>query len=288
MIRMLQCDWPLREHAFPSRSAHIPPDFRDCPTLFISPTTSSKEQAKSRWTRYPRTCGTCEFQPLPLVDLSSSNLHSDLNRYLALCGFSTRNLSRGLTLILTSVVSSTRSLRLLPDISSGGGPLLVAAANTAVGHLHIHRQPLRRHLGPSPYHLLLLFRSFSKLDGGPSRLKVLPVAQIPPGARSGDPDGRWRYRIYSFSVRGPDNVLTAILLTRVYALWERNRAILWSLLAYYVGFAGFAGVHYSLRFVANIPISIHRFSVGDYPRDVSGLSLGPTNFTGMHQFSIEG
>lgn len=287
MIRMLQCDWALREHAFLSRSAHMPPISRDCPALFLSPTTPSKGRTKSRWTRYPRTRGTRELQPLPLVDLPSRRPRRDLNRYLALCGFSTRSLSRCLTLILTSVISSTRSLRLLSDFFSGAGPLLVAAAYTTMGYLYIHRQPLPRPLGPCPYHLLLLFRSLSGLDGGPSRLKVLSVAQIPPGTRSGDSDGRWRYRIYCFSVRASDNVLTAILLTRVYALWERSRIILWSLLAYYVGFAGFAGVHYSLRFVENTPNSIHHFSVGNYPRDVSGFSLGRTNFTWMHQFSIK-
>lgn len=41
-------------------------------------------------------------------------------------------------------------------------------------------------------------------------------------------------------------MLTAILLTRVYALWDRYRIILWSLLAYYAGFAGFAAVRYPL------------------------------------------
>lgn len=37
------------------------------------------------------------------------------------------------------------------------------------------------------------------------------------------------------------------MLTRVYALWDRNRIILWSLLVYYFGFAGFAAVCYSLH-----------------------------------------
>jgi len=57
-------------------------------------------------------------------------------------------------------------------------------------------------------------------------------------------------------------MLTAILLTRVYALWERNRIILWSLLAYYVGFAAFAAVCYSLH--SSIPFSIGHFSVGNH------------------------
>lgn len=43
----------------------------------------------------------------------------------------------------------------------------------------------------------------------------------------------------------PDNVSIAILLTRAYALWERNKVILWGLLAYSFGFAGFAAVRCS-------------------------------------------
>jgi hypothetical protein len=61
-------------------------------------------------------------------------------------------------------------------------------------------------------------------------------------------------------------VSTAILLTRVYALWERSRIILWSLLAYYFGFAGFAGVRRLLR--SKIPFSSSCFSVGDHSRDI--------------------
>ena len=58
----------------------------------------------------------------------------------------------------------------------------------------------------------------------------------------------------------------AILLTRVYALWERSRIILWSLLAYYFGFAGFAGVRSLLR--SRISFSSYCFSVGDYSREI--------------------
>jgi len=81
-------------------------------------------------------------------------------------------------------------------------------------------------------------------------------------------------------------MLTAILFTRVYALWDRNRAILWSLLVYYFGFAGFAAVRYLL--CSSIQFLIRRFSVGDYPRETPTPPLGTTNFTGMHQRFIEG
>ena len=80
--------------------------------------------------------------------------------------------------------------------------------------------------------------------------------------------------------------MTAILLTRVYALWECNRIILWSLLVYYFGFAGFAAVRYSMR--SNIPLLIRHFSVGDHPRGISGSSLGATGFVGVCQRFIEG
>jgi len=81
-------------------------------------------------------------------------------------------------------------------------------------------------------------------------------------------------------------MLTAILLTRVYALWERSRIILWSLLIYAFGFAGFAGVRYPLRF--SILFSTHCFLVGDYPRETPTPTLGTTNFTGMYQRVIKG
>ena len=88
------------------------------------------------------------------------------------------------------------------------------------------------------------------------------------------------------SIRGSDAILIAILLTRVYALWDRNRIILWSLLFYYFGFAGFAGVRYPSR--SAIPFSIRRFLVGDYPRKVRTPSFGATNFTGMYRLFVEG
>ena len=87
-------------------------------------------------------------------------------------------------------------------------------------------------------------------------------------------------------MRQSDAVLTAILLTRVYALWKRNRIILWSLLIYAIGFGGFSGVRYPLR--SRIPFSVRRFSVGDYPRETPTPSLGTTDFTGMYQRLIEG
>ena len=232
-------------------------------------------------------CGIRKLQPPPLVGPPSCNPCRDLNRYLALCGFSMRNLSRCLILILTSAtLSSTCSLRLYSDISGGAGPFLVTAGNAAMGYLHIHRQPLRRPIWPCPYCLLLFFRSFARLSGGPTRFKVLFIAQISSVSRSGDPDDRWRYRACHPFAKGSNNVFTAILLTRVYALWERNRIILWSLLSYYVGFAGFAAVRYLL--LSNIPFSIHHFLVGDYSRGIPSTSLDTPDFTGMHEPFIEG
>jgi len=88
------------------------------------------------------------------------------------------------------------------------------------------------------------------------------------------------------SILGSDIVLTAILLTRVYALWERNRIILWSLLFYYFAFAGFAAVRYPSR--STVPFPTHRFLVGDHPREIPTPSLSATNFIGMYQLVIEG
>jgi len=155
-----------------------------------------------------------------------------------------------------------------------------------MGHFRIHRQPLCRPIGPYPHHLLLLFRSLPGLSGGPTGLKVLFAAQIPPVSRSGDPDDCWRYRAHYPFVKGSDSVFTAILFTRVYALWERNQIILWGLLGYYVAFAAFAAVRYSL--LSNIPFSIHRFSVGDHPRETPDSSLDTADFIGMHQPFIGG
>ena len=155
-----------------------------------------------------------------------------------------------------------------------------------MGHLHIHCQPLRWPLGPCTYRLLLLFRSLPEPEGGSTRPPVLPNAQISPVSCGGDPDERWRCQTYYPSVGGSDNVLIAILLTRVYALWERNRIILWSLLAYYFGFAGFAAVRCSLR--SNIPFSIYHLSVGNYSREISDSSLDTVDITGMHQRFVGG
>lgn len=155
-----------------------------------------------------------------------------------------------------------------------------------MGHLRIHRQPLCRPIGSCPHHLLLLFRSLPGLSGGPTGPKVQFTAQIPPASRSGDPDNRWRYRACCPFVKGSDSVFIAILLIRVYALWERNQIILWGLLGYFVGFAAFAAVCYSL--LSNIPFSIHHFSVGDHPRKTPDSSLDTTDFTGMHQPFIGG
>jgi hypothetical protein len=87
-------------------------------------------------------------------------------------------------------------------------------------------------------------------------------------------------------VKESEDAFTAVLLTRVYALWERNRILLWSLLGYYIGFAGFAAVRYSL--LSKIPFSILNFSVGDHPGEIPGSSLGTLDFIGMYQFVIEG
>jgi len=81
-------------------------------------------------------------------------------------------------------------------------------------------------------------------------------------------------------------VFIAILLTRVYALWERSQIVLWCLLGYYVGFAAFAAVCYSL--LSNISFSIQHFSVGDHPRETPDSSLDTANFTGVHQPFIGG
>lgn len=206
---------------------------------------------------------------------------------MALCGYSGCSVSRVLTLILTSVVTlSTSPLRLHPEIFGGGGPVLVTTANTAMGDLHIHRKPLRWRSWSYPYHLLLLFRSPTRLIGGPTRCEVLPNTQISPVSLGGNPRECWRYRSYCLPVRGSDTVLTAILLTRVYALWERSRIILWGLLIYAFGFAGFAGVCYPLH--STIPFSAHCFLVGDYPRETPTPSLGTTYFAGMYQRFIEG
>ena len=206
---------------------------------------------------------------------------------MALCGYSGCGPSRVLTLVLTSVIPlSTSPLRLHAEIFGGGGPILVTTANTAMGDLYFHRKPLCWRSWPYPHHLLLLFRSPTGLIGGPTRLEVLSNTQISPVSLGGDPGECWRYRSYYLSVGGSDGVLIAILLTRVYALWERSRIILWGLLIYAFGFAGFAGVRYPLR--SGIPFSTRCFLVGDYPRKTPTPSLGTANFTGMYQRFIEG
>lgn len=80
-------------------------------------------------------------------------------------------------LILTFVIFfSACPLRLHLDISFGAGPVLVTIKNTAMGNLNIHHQPLYRPLGTRAYHLLLLFRSPTGSNGGPTRLKMLSAA----------------------------------------------------------------------------------------------------------------
>jgi len=185
------------------RGRHTPSDPPIFPNSLSFPRNVVQGAEAFQWTQSSRTCGIRKLQPPPFVDPPLCYSCRDLNRYLALCGFSTRNLSRCLILILTSAVpSSTCPLRLHSNISSGAGPFLVTAANTTMGHLHIHRQPLRRPIGTRPYHLLLLFRSLAGLSGGPTRLKMLSAAQISPVSRSGGPDDRWRYRTYYPFVRG--------------------------------------------------------------------------------------
>jgi hypothetical protein len=181
---------------------------------------------------------------------------------------------------------STGSLRLHFDTPCGVGPVLVATENTAMGHPHIHHQPLRRPLGTRAYRLLLLFRSPTGLNGGPRGPEMLPAAQISPISRDGSTDNRWRYRTFCAPVKESDSASTAILLTRVYALWDRNRVILWGLLAYCFGFVGFAAVHHSSS--SGIPFQFDGLSVGNYPREIPTLSPGTAELTGMRQHFIAG
>lgn len=48
------------------------------------------------------------------------------------------------------------------------------------------------------------------------------------------------HKFHQFLAVVVQTTVGAILLTRVYALWGRSRIVLWSLLSYYFGFAGFA------------------------------------------------
>jgi len=170
----------------------------------------------------------------------------DLNRYLSLCGFSRCNASRVLTLGLTSLILfSTCPLRLHLDISGRGGLVLVTAADTAMGDLHLRRQPLCRHSWPCP-HLPLLFVPSPGIIVGQQDSKCDPVHKYHQSLAVGIQTSVGGTGPTAFH-KGPDVVLTAILLTRVYALCDHNRIVLWSLLAYYFGFAGFAAVRYPLR-----------------------------------------
>jgi hypothetical protein len=191
-----------------------------------------------------------------------------------------------LTLVLTSVIFSTFGLRLHPYIPCGAGPVLVTTANTAMGYLHIRLQPLRGRLGTRAHTILLLFRPPTGFGGGPTGPKMLSVAQISSVSRGSGSDQCWRYQTYLFLIRQSDIVFIAILLTRVYALWERNRFVLWGLLIYYLGFAGFAAVRYLSR--SDTPSSIYRFSVGDYSWEIPGYSLDTVEFTRVHQRFVEG
>jgi hypothetical protein len=94
-------DFPHGHH---SRLQNFPTPF---PSYLRTLKTSSKERITPRWTCSPRTWRTCKPYPLPHIGPPSSYAElRDLNRYLALAGFSTSNPSRFLTLILTSVTPS--------------------------------------------------------------------------------------------------------------------------------------------------------------------------------------
>lgn len=64
----------------------------------------------------------------------------------------------------------------------------------------------------------------------------------PPDPVVGQQDSRCYplHKYHQFLAVAVQTSVGAIMLTRVYALWERNRIILWGLLGYYFGFAGFA------------------------------------------------
>ena len=130
---------------------------------------------------------------------------------------------------------STCPLRLCFDISCRAGPVLVTTKNTPMGHPRIHHKPLRRPLGTRAYSLLLLFCPPTGHNGGPTRLEMLSTTQISPISRGGSTDKCRRYRAHFPPGKESDSGPTAILLTRVYALWDRSRVVLWGLLVYYFG-----------------------------------------------------
>lgn len=114
-----------------------------------------------------------------------------------------------------------------------------------MGYLYIHRKPLHRSLGTRARPLQLLLRPPVRLSGGGPTGCVLLAAQVSSISRGSGPVDGWRYGNHRPLMGVPDNVSIAILLTRAYALWERNKVILWGLLAYSFGFAGFAAVRCS-------------------------------------------
>jgi len=108
-----------------------------------------------------------------------------------------------------------------------------------MGDLHLRCQPLVGILGHGPIIHSYLFVPSPGLMVGQQDPKWDPAITS---------SSRWLSRralgvpVLPLPIRESDLVITAILLTQVYALWDCDHLVLWSLLFYYFGFAGFAAV----------------------------------------------
>ncbi|KAF9652682.1 hypothetical protein BDM02DRAFT_3108761 [Thelephora ganbajun] len=141
-----------------------------------------------------------------LMDSVSQNVwNSDLNRYLALCGF---------TLVLYDYI-----LTFPAELDRFWSPLHIRQWGTFIFVVN-------RYVGLWG-HVPIIYSYF-----------FVPSPSLMVGQQDSKCYPLQKY--HQFLAVVVQTSVGAILLTRVYALWERNRIILWSLLAYYVGFAGFA------------------------------------------------
>lgn len=142
------------------------------------------------------------------MDMDSISEHvreQEFNRYLALCGFA-------LVLYDYTLTFSAELDRFWSPLQMRQWGTFIFIVNRYVGLLG-HVPIVYSYFFVPPPHLMV----------GQQDPRCLPL-----------------HKFHQFLAVVVQTTVGAILLTRVYALWERNRIILWGLLSYYFGFAGFA------------------------------------------------
>ncbi|KAF9787852.1 hypothetical protein BJ322DRAFT_1045554 [Thelephora terrestris] len=195
MYCMMVCEWASWERsilALLPRSALAPP------ASYQNHATFSRSNSFSH--------NPVQGVAIAPMDVVSENVQEqNLNRYLALCGF---------TLVLYDYILTFHA-----ELDRFWSPLRIRQWGTFIFIVN-------RYLGLLG-HVPIVYSYF-----------FVPLEDLMAGQQ--DPKCQVLHKYHQFLAVVVQTSVGAILLTRVYALWDRSRIILWALLAYYFGFAGFA------------------------------------------------